>query len=342
MPKVEKKTTTKTKPKSKKTAPIDLDSLQVHDPDVPVVSYSEIDCYRQCPLKHLLAYRNRWTKPKDDSSPLSKGTAWHNIMERHYLMLQERQQEFGFPLSEQQQAEFRLEVLAHQIAEGAFGQVMQEPTELESLMEWMYLGYLDRWGADPDWEILAVEAKVQDYLPDLNVLLKGRLDLIVRNSRGQVIIVDHKSGANLPSQFDLQLDDQFGLYSWLLRSRGLQADLLIHNAARTTRNTADYDDYQGKLKPQTLEQRTHRTVLNRTDVELDNIARDAAVVADLIHPGNHNDGETVSFTPVYSSPDPRQCGWKCDFSEVHLLARTGRDLDEVLSEYGFEQDFTRH
>lgn len=314
---------------------LDLTTLVVGDPVAPVVSYSELDTYRQCPLKHFLAYNQRWTKPKTEDSPLSKGTAWHALMEDHYRLLQSHQVTYGFPLQQDAQERFVVEAREFAVKMGHFGGAVREQTELQSLLEWMYDGYLVKYGADPEWQVLAVEVKLQDFLPNTGILLKGRLDLVVRDLRGKVWVVDHKSGANLPTMFDLQLDDQFGLYSWLFRERGVPVQGSIHNAARTTRNLADHPDYDGKSKPQTLEQRMLRSALNRSDTELTNIALDAASVARLLHP-------TEGETPLYSSPDPRQCSWKCDFSEVHLLARTGRSLPDVLPEYGFEQDFTRH
>ena len=51
------------------------------------ISWSEIDAWRQCPLKWRLAYAERWVEPLV-SPALSKGLLWHKVLEIHYLALQ--------------------------------------------------------------------------------------------------------------------------------------------------------------------------------------------------------------------------------------------------------------
>lgn len=297
-----------------------------------VVSFSELDTYRQCPLKHFLAYKQRWSQPPEEGSPLRKGTIWHQVMEAHYLSLK-ADDDAGKPRSLARAGEA---VLPFIFSDGGF------QTSDQALVQWMYEGYVDQYGTDDQWEILAVEYKLAEFLPDpqggdSEFVLKGKLDLIVRDRKtGKIWVVDHKSGANLPSMFDLDIDDQFGVYTWLMQHKGLKIMGAIHNAARTTRNQADYPEYKGSSKPQTLDQRMSRTILTRSAKELENLANDAFAVAVNIYPPEGHE------LPLYSSPDPRQCGWKCDFKEIHLIARKGRDLPQVLEEYGFVQDFTRH
>ena len=52
-----------------------------------VVSFSEIDTYRQCPLKHEWAYKQRWKRPVEEASALAKGSLWHLVLETHYNVL---------------------------------------------------------------------------------------------------------------------------------------------------------------------------------------------------------------------------------------------------------------
>lgn len=294
-----------------------------------VVSYSELDTYRQCPLKHTWAYKERWKRPVSAGSALAKGSLWHLVLETHYLALMA-----GGTLDEA--------ILA--VQPHLTDPVSGLQTEDQELIQWMYEGYIDHYGADTQWEILAVEYPFVINLadPDGNPSpydIKGKIDLVVRNRDNNTIwVVDHKSGANLPDLMDLEIDDQFGLYVWALQQPGHDQWAptgAIHSAARTTRNMADKPGYTGKSQPQTAEQRHRRTYLNRSDVELQSIALDAWAVAANAYP-------TSDDRPLYSAPDPRQCGWKCDYKEVHLLARKGKDAHQALTDYGFVQDFTRH
>ncbi len=316
-----------------------------------VVSYSELDTFRQCPLKHLLSYRERWTKAPDEDSPLTKGTLWHAVMEAHYLAIQAYQHDGetkpGF--------EVMIDRISREVGALLWDGSEQSPNQ--ELVWWMYQGYVAKYGYDPDWEILGVEVKFQCRLVGPHgpspFLLKGKLDLVVRDRKtGKIWIIDHKSGANLPNMMELDIDDQFGLYCWLLRESGIQVLGVIHSAARTTMNAGDRPENQDEdgnpikrtMAKQTLDQRFHRTLLSRGEKELDSIGRDAWAVATNAYPeiGINEVRAGRTSIPLYTSPDTRSCGWKCDFLDAHLMARKGREIRSVLTEQGFEQRFERH
>lgn len=302
--------------------------------DEIIVSYSELDTFRQCPLKHQLAYKQRWTKPKDIDSALGKGTLYHQVMEKHFRIVKAAQDANG-KAGNLSSAEVR-DTLA--LAKSECMEFLIDPrtgdpySDVHDLIKWMYEGYVEYYGINPEWRIMAVEHNIVTPLRSdsgrrSRYKIKAKLDLIVRErATGALWVVDHKSGANLPSNMDLELDDQFGLYTWMMREMGRPIIGSIHMANRTQRNKS--------FMP--LETRMKKTYLNRSDVELDNIAKDAYEVARAAYPPKGERGSR------YSSPDPRQCGWKCDFKEPHLLMRQGRDPQEVLTEYGFKIDRTRH
>lgn len=302
--------------------------------DPIIVSYSELDTYRQCPLKHELAYKQRWTKPPE-AGARTRGTIWHALMEAHYTKLQE----VGLPRAPTIPLLNALRQQARDILYTTHGGEDREDLEL---LEWMYEGYLDHYGVDGHWDILAIENRAEVPLRTAHgrksrYRLKMRVDLLVKDiTNGLTWVVDHKSGRNLPTDHELAIDDQFGLYVWGMRQLGYPVTGAIHNAARTQRNLADYSGYTGKSKPQTLQQRMSRVLLSRGDHELTALALDAYNTAYNAYPPK---SKTL---PLYSSPNPRECGWKCDYKEVHLAMRTGRDPLQLLPEFGFEQDFTRH
>ncbi len=318
------------------------------------VSYSELDTYRQCPLKHYLGYTQRWTKDKPADSPLYKGTFWHDVMEAHYLAIQKARK-----AGKSEEAVFKAATRAGWAVIDTRAKQAKTDVEKEvaDLIRWMYSGYLDKWGADEQWDILGVETRLELPLgeqygaayakehPGLVVprfRLKAKLDLLLfDHDTAAIWIGDHKSGKDLPNQMDLEIDDQFGLYGVLMRNKGHKVMGSIHLATRTQRNAGDRPENQGpdgepikkSNKKQTLEDRHRRTYLNRTEAELTSIEYDAWAAAMSAY---------ASDLPLYSAPDPRQCGWKCDFKETHLLMRQGRPEAEVMTEFGFRQDFTRH
>lgn len=309
-----------------------------------VVSYSELSTYRSCPLKHLLSYKERWSKPPEEGSPLSKGTLWHEVMEVHYTGIQDVQQ--GRKTEDEAKA-----WIAHELGGLLWDQNTGEQSELQELIFWMYEGYVDKYGFDSEWEILGVEVKFQQRLhgPDgpSPFILKGKLDLVVRDRKTKKIwVVDHKSGANLPVEEDLDMNDQFALYIWLLNTAGIPVIGAIHSANRTTMNAGDRKENQDEngvplkasTKKQTLDQRMKRTLMARGKRELDNVARDAWATAANAYP------EAVGLEPlpVYSNPDTMPFTWRYEWRDVYLMARKGRDVRVALKELGFEQNFERH
>lgn len=320
---------TTTKPKDWAAPP-----LGEAGPDDLIVTHSELDAYRRCPLMWMLAYKERWTlQERDDEHALTKGILYHEVMEQHYLALQKHgQNATGLAVAEARARDL--------LWTGA------DQSELQALVWWMYTGYVAKYGADPQWEILGVEVKFQARLKG-RYFLKGKLDLVIRERKTlKIWIVDHKSGANLPTEMELDIADQFGLYSWLLREGGIVVAGAIHSANRTTMNQGDRAEnwttledgtekaLKANIKRQTLEQRMKRTLLARGDRELDAIANDAWATAVNAYPQFDGRGQL----PIYSSPKPTMggCGW-CDFLEPHLMARKGRDIRTALEEFGFEQ-----
>lgn len=309
-------------------------------PKQVIVSYSELDTFRQCPLKHLLAYKQRWTKPKAEDSALGKGTLWHKVMEAHYGVIKRHQEAPEQRLSPQ----YERQILAE--AQDKATDLMFDPdtgkqTEVQELMQWMYAGHVEQYGIDREFSVVGIELGPHVPLPwpdgrPSHYILKTKLDLLVKDSFGQLWIIDHKSGANKPSEFEMQIDDQFGLYQWAMEALGYEVAGSIHSYARTTRNTGDHEGAAAKYKPQTLDQRFERFYLNRSKRELKALADDAFAAARNAYPPQ---GKTL---PLYSAPDPRNCGWKCDFKEAHLMLREGMDLKYVMQSEGFAQDFTRH
>jgi len=286
--------------------------------DPIVVSYSEIASFRQCPHQHKLGYKERWAGPTT-SPALLKGTLWHKVLEWHYRWLKDQPGDLDGAVraGRQQIVQARREGF----------------DEVADLVEWMYAGYIDMYGADKDWEILAVEQKIE--VPLLTARghrsrfrLKMQIDLLVRDAamRGKLVMVDHKSGQNLPSEAELDMADQFGLYIWGLKHVGYDMFAGLWNGARTQRN---------KTAGQTLESRFRRFPLARTDFELNTIATEAYATARKMWAA----GELAE-----RHPDKDRCKWMCQFRDACLLGRkTGEDRERrYLLDTGWSPGAERH
>lgn len=309
-----------------------------------VVSYSEIDTFRDCPLKHHLAYVQRWSKEPQPGTPLARGSLMHDVWAIHYQTIREHAAwlvndglEFG--------TKAILELARTRIEEsGAF-----DDSEDGELIQWMYEGYVAHYGVDPQWEIIAVEHKAElplltskevaaradlaerakpesvDILEPVRFWVKVIIDLVVRDRRtGKLWIVDHKSAGDLEKDFDLELHDQFGIYTAALRAMGKKVLGSMYNGIRTK-----------KLKGRAMvpDERFRRKSMYRTDIELDNLILDFRRAAEVAYRDDH---------PPYSSPNPRQCSWKCDYRDAHIAGRKGIPIEAALRDFGFRQNRTRH
>lgn len=312
------------------------------------VSWSELDAFRQCPKKWSLAYEGRWAKPAEDNTALGKGSLWHEVLETHYKTIQAHQ-------LKREDGSVEWECTADELMQhclDAVGKLIagweaeERDPNIMLLMRWMYAGHLEMYGLDEEWDILAVEntAIVPLYEPDGTeswVRLKAKLDLLVRDQRGRVWIVDHKSCGNLPGNKDFDWADQFGLYYYALNQVGVKVTGTVHSAARTQMNKGDIlkpgdPGYKNTMKAQVLEDRFARTFMNYTEAQAKGIADDALADFKLAYSSaNHR----------RRNPNEEWCKWRCSYGEACMFARRTGDeanLLDMLQRTGFQQEPIRH
>lgn len=309
--------------------------------DPIVVSWSEISSRRACPHKHHLEYRERWTKPKALNSALGKGTLFHKVLEAYYLARKENK-DLDSCVADGHSVLDAVEV------KDDFDQ------EAVDIVRWMFEGYHEVYRGDSLWRVEAVEHRFKVKLPQIfpdqpEIWLKGSIDLIVRDERNRLLVLDHKTGASLPRDQTFELSDQFSLYLWALKQLGIKPYAAMHNAIKTKRNKGDIpgmiEEWEAvkaaggragaKPKMQTLDERFARRQIARTPRELDVIAREAAATAAQAY-----------MNPRMNERNPNEdyCRFMCSFREACLDGRRyGREFElSQLKLQGFSQDFTRH
>lgn len=316
-----------------------------------VVSWSEIDAMRQCPMKHDLSYIERWSKPPRPDGALGKGILWHEVMEDHYRALVATQGKApGDKPTESEPARLALAEAAGRLrlAKYKAEAVRRHDSgalETHDLIEWMYDGYIEMWGSDPQWWIAATEHNAQVRLPNLTggksrFALKLKIDLVIAqqgmfdNKLGKrswhTYVVDHKSGKDLPKDTDFDFLDQFTLYTWALRQVGKKVYGQMYNAARTYRT----------IKPAALDTRFERTPMARVDTELDRVAIEAYQDVKARYDQQRALDKVGGEPPRHTNE--KTCGWRCDFTEPCLHGRKGGDMRDFLYSSGFRQAFERH
>ena len=283
-----------------------------------VISYSELDTYRQCPYKHQLAYGERWVSP-GDAPALDRGKRTHAALEIWY--------------GNTDRYKDTQVALHHALLGAGIIDMSGEPVDdTADLVQWMLEGYVQMWGSDKDWTIEAVEHPVEIKLPNTSIRIKGKIDLLLTDPKGRLWLVDHKTGATLPKDKDLDLDVQFGVYAWALRKLGRPVYGMIYNSIRTQRN-------KGEMQ---LSDRFSRTLLVRTDAELEQIARDASVDAREAYKALALAKKNGTDRPRHFNTDT--CRWRCPYTEacLHGAKALRGGTRGYLAEVGFVQNFERH
>lgn len=312
-------------------------------PRTLVVRFSELATLADCQLKYKLGYAEALvgtSKPR-----LVLGTAFHVLMEGHYESLRAddwRGDPRSLPRARAAAGAKLNEWIRNNNKHDAEGRPTGDAQHLDQDMleqlRWMYTGYVERYGADPEWDRIAVveERRVVPLVSHLGVRVQLAVtaDLVVHHRAwDRYLLVDHKTlsqrdAGKAAFAKENWLDLQRILYSASYSIKGPKKGRLpifgaYHNVVRTD-----------KLKRDMLpEERFGRapvyfsvTELESAWTEAQNLARDAVEIR--IGRGRAN--------RMYSSPNPLECGWKCQFKEVHLTARaTGRDPAQVALDFGF-------
>lgn len=291
-----------------------------------VVRHSELADFRQCPLKHRLRWVDGWERP-EASDPSRLGSAFHAVMQARYAEIHRQQRSLGYKwwsgaiagrLAHQSPRALRTSI--EQVTRLAIGTATDDfelDQEGADILEWMVSGYVEQYGVDPDWEVLFVETDLT--VPFLEpsgsksrrFFYQFHADLVVRDHSmgklGRVLLVDHKTTKQLLGQDDVDLSDQFGLYCWALNQLGHHHPIPVCNQVRTARLKREMVSAERFLRINSF----------RTMIEMHNIAADALRTAKVAY-------GAANLAAPYSSPDPRQCGWKCDFVDTHLAIRKSK------------------
>jgi len=325
------------------------------------VSWSEINMMRQCLLKWQLGYKERWTQD-DVGGPRALGIAWHEVMAAHFRELfaiqRERLEADTGPRAGGYWQYDTAETL--RVAEAATAQLTNGGyhDDVIDKLTWMYHNYCTVYDLTPNWTILAVEYNAVGWLPRTdgqksNFDCKVFVDLVVLDQVvNQIWIVDHKSGSRDPGSKLNDLNDQFGLYTWILRQLGKNVfgSMMIwtstyrHVDKETKKAAAERERLLAAGMPAWKANNGHtprdyvkRHLFDKTDHELVMLAIDATKMLGLAYGWNPEESGDLP-----SSPDPEWCQRACDFSGAHIASRKGfADLRGYLFDQGFRQNFER-
>jgi len=277
------------------------------------VSYSELSDFRQCPHKHSLAYRQKWSAPEIPGAPTTVGSLFHEVMQANYRLNHERVVD-GLP--ERSVDALTIVNLLHD-AEG-------EQDVTQELVEWMYQGYIECYGGDSDWDILESEKVSEIGLPipggtrKSPIKMKVKIDNLRRHRpTGLIWLWDYKTGKNFPNELGLEMDDQFPTYQWAYEQMGYTIEGVMFDFARTQKNKG----------PMELDNRFRRIPVFSPPERLQYTAEAAWRTAKRISALNNTLPERTTSA--------RWCVERCKFTEPCLFGMKGGDEAEFMRSLGY-------
>lgn len=278
------------------------------------VSYSEISDMRRCSAKHEWGWRYGYRKQHRDQCDcaLCFGIAWHNCLEAFYKGLARA---YVFRTSSVHDYRGGWHAACDQIEHDC-------PEHLKERIRWMLEGYAAHYGKEEGWKVCATEHKLIVPLPqiykDLKVLLKVKIDLIIKDPNGKLWVDDHKTCGQLPHE-NKMVDPQLPLYMYALRRAG--GSWPAPFGARYSYALKPPKTMQFR-KQRTLEERFRRRMVAHTDREIRSIARDCYITVYT----RYKEAELFDKPPRSVTPD---CSF-CDYRTPCLASRKGYDLDRFM------------
>jgi len=186
--------------------------VAVADLDVPLLRTSERTEWNRCRWAWDKAYV-QCIKPATASPPLRFGTLVHRSLERYYKKGTKRGTHPALTFAKLYTAELReQEAIGFRDEDGTWN-------DAATLGEAMLNGYIEHYGADERWQVLATEMpfQVPVYHPRTGKLwfyYVGIIDLVIKDRETDFVgLVDHKTTKEDPTKVDyLNLDEQAGAY----------------------------------------------------------------------------------------------------------------------------------
>lgn len=179
------------------------------------VSFSELKTWRTCRQMYHYKYRER-LEPRLKSPALKRGAWMHSLLEAYYKGEDWRE--------------------THQNLVKQFNELLEEEKEyygdLPGECEYLMSLYEETYHDKP----ILVEHEFEKFpiSPSSQVLLKGRIDLVIEDPKRGVWLVEHKTASRIPNEDERLVNPQVALYIPIVeRILGTKIQGVLWNYIRT-------------------------------------------------------------------------------------------------------------
>lgn len=199
------------------------------DLGLPHLRNSERAAFKRCPQKWWWSYREGLRPIGQPSNPLWFGTGIHLAFADWYVPGTVRGKDLRETWTKYCEEEVRF-IKTEAINGDSTEEKVAEYVEAEELGLIMLNGYLEKYGHDENWDVIAPEQVFAVIIPDGYgeplIELNGTFDGVYRDlADGNIKLMEHKT-AKAISLDHLSLDDQVGTY-WAVAAHRLREEGLI-------------------------------------------------------------------------------------------------------------------
>lgn len=196
--------------------------------ELPLLRQSERTSFRRCTQAWWWGYREGLTPRKIDSGAAWFGTGIHLVLAEWYIPGVKRGRDMLETWEEYTRGSYETIRVQPDFGEEEFANY----EDARMLGEDMIRQYIEKYGTDDRWEVIAVEKRFSVLIPHPNRAVRraiannvGTFDLVIRDrATGRIYIVDHKT-CKAFEYMHLTIDDQGGSYvsvgTHFLRQEGL-------------------------------------------------------------------------------------------------------------------------
>lgn len=297
--------------------------------ELPILRTSERSSFRRCPQQWWWAYREGWTPKVKQADARWFGIGIHLALEPWYLKGKKRGPHPADTFDKWCGNEIGY-------AKTWLGDDFDEPKweDMHELGVAMLEGYVQHWGKDPQWSIIATEQpfsiRVERYGKSV-VIFRSRWDGVFRSLvDGRIYLLETKTASQISTAY-LELDDQGGSY-WAVAGPYLRAKGILKPDEEIA---GIYYNFLKKVMPDQRERNEGGAYLNLNG-EVSKRQPKPSFIREVVERGPHErfvqmkrmtdevqimNGMRDGTLPVYKNTT-RDCTW-CDFFTACQLHERG-------------------
>ena len=311
---------------------------------LPLLRTSERGAFKRCPQRWYWGFRMGLVSRGPEKQPLWFGTGFHLAFAEWYIPGLTRGRDPRETWAEYCEG---MEMETVRVGNVYDAEAAATYVDAKELGIAMLTRYLDKWGDDPKWNVIAPEQTFSVIIEDPDnpgegiVNYVGTFDGVYRHTdTNKCWLMEHKTASQIDTGH-LPLDDQAGSYvsvaNPLLRASGemkpkesiagIRYNFLAkrkpHDKPRDSEGRyLNKDGSVSKVQPKDT---VLREPVNRTRYEQDTQLRRIANEAIVMEPFRKGQLQLVK-NPT------RDCKWDCDFFELCQVHETGGDYEDFIEQ----------